>query len=302
MTVLSLPETYLDRVEQQTASLQSRFDTDWRIHTDEQHAAVLELKQRIGAVNWKEEGYASPDNQRDLSINFHWGHNHLFAEDLEFSGRMRSRHVLLLAELMEGFSLSRSSFASRSVLDIGCWTGGTSLMLRSAGAGRIHAIEEVKQYAVAAQDMMSGVFGLDDIAVSHQSLFDLEMKGFDLAYYPGVIYHVSDPVLSLRLIYNALNEGGVCLVESAGIQSDESVCEFHGNRVFHQADKGGKLSRGGWNWFIPSALCLERWMIEAGFDNVRTFRSPVKGRVYGYGERRGFVEITRAGFARRDVP
>lgn len=263
---------------------------------------VLGLKRRIGSVDWKEEGYASAENQRDLSIKFHWGHNHAFAEDLEFSGRMRNRHVLLLAEFMEGFGLTEASFANRSVLDIGCWTGGTSLMLRSIGAGRIHANEEVKKYAVAAHDMMSGVFGCNDIDVRHQSLFDLDLSGFDLAYYPGVIYHVSDPVLSLRMIYNALNDGRVCLVESAGIQSDESVCEFRGNRVFLPNDQAGSLSRGGWNWFIPSALCLSRWMIEAGFENVRTFRSPIKGRVYGYGERRGFVEITRAGFARQDVP
>lgn len=139
--------------------------------------------------------------------------------------------------------------------------------------------------------------------VSHTSLFDLELKGFDLAYYPGVIYHVSDPVLSLRMIYNALNEGGTVLVESAGIESDRSVCEFRGNRVLHGPDQQGDFSRGGWNWFIPSATCLARWMIEAGFDKVRTFRSPRRGgRVFGYGERHGFVEITRAGFARRDVP
>lgn len=101
---------------------------------------------------------------------------------------------------------------------------------------------------------------------------------------------------------NALHDGGVCLVESAGIESDESVCEFCGNRVFHPSDHAGSLSFGGRRWFIPSAHCLSRWMIEAGFENVRTFRLPIKCRVYGYGARRGFVGITRAGFVRRAVP
>lgn len=66
MTAFCLPETCLDTADRQAAELQSRIASDWRIHTERQRAVLLELKQRIGAVNWREEGYPSLNNQRDM--------------------------------------------------------------------------------------------------------------------------------------------------------------------------------------------------------------------------------------------
>src|SRR5262245_31963855 len=41
-------------------------------------AFVAHLKNKIGSIDAASEGYADESRQRDLSIKFHWGHNHDF--------------------------------------------------------------------------------------------------------------------------------------------------------------------------------------------------------------------------------
>src|SRR6266480_563681 len=45
------------------------------------------------------EGYRDPGRQRDLSIRFHWGHDHDFGS-FALAGRMGERHVAILATFM----------------------------------------------------------------------------------------------------------------------------------------------------------------------------------------------------------
>lgn len=82
------------------------------------------------------------------------------------------------------------------------------------------------------------------------------------------------------------------LIESAGINIEEPFCRFDGSHFYHSGDKE-RLNRGGWNWFIPSALALGRMMKEAGFDEIKTLWH--SGRVYGYAKKNSQVGICKAG-------
>lgn len=303
MSQIKLSNSNADEVAQLTEALRRRFDEAWRV--PERNLPIAHaLRDRIGEIDLESEGYDSSENQRDLSVKFEWGHDHQICDDLHLKGRMRDRHLSLLAEFSTGFGLPEAFFKDRTVLDVGVWTGGTSLALATLGAKQIHGIEEVNKYADAARRLINDALLLDNIEISGVSLFDIndDLGVFDLIYYPGVIYHVSDPVLSLRLLFNRLEDDGHVLVESYGIDSPRSICEYRGNRLQAQAGSASGLNRGGWNWFVPSALCLERWMLEAGFDEVKTYFSPVRPRVFGFGKRTRWRPITRAGFARSDVP
>lgn len=300
LQVIHPDESYADRVAARAAVLQALYDRHAQIDTPAQRATAERLLAQIGTEDWQVEGYASPENQRDLSIKFHWGHDHRFAEDLTVKGRMQDRHVTLAAQFLEGFELSEDSFRGRETLDIGCWTGGTTLMLKALGAGPVTALDEVRKYARTAGALLSEVYGHTDVTAMDRSLYLLEEGSFDLVYMPGVIYHLSDPVLGLRKLFNRLRDGGEILVESAGIESDESICYFKGNRR-QPGGSAERRNRSGWAWFWPSAACLADWLNEAGFTEIRSFRSPVDGRIYGYGKRSAFKEITRAGLSVPDV-
>ena len=258
----------------------------------------------LESVDYLQEGFSESQikYQRDLSIKFHWGHTHDFG-DFRLEGRMRDRHLYLMADFCSYFSLSPRDFRNKCVLDVGCWTGGTTLLLLGLGANVV-AIEEVRKYAHAAQFLVDS-FGLGEHGkVLSSSIYDLPKHDlfdrFHVVYVPGVVYHLSDPVLALRHLYNTLKMGGVILVESAGFDSEESVCQFRGSRIHHAGSKRD-LSRAGWNWFSPSWSALKAMMVDAGFDDVEAFYSRNRERVYAIGHKLNQHDICRAGLSVPDV-
>lgn len=258
------------------------------------------INSQIGSVDSHSEGYSPEEleQQRDLSVKFHWGHNHDFG-DFSVTGRMGDRHIDLLANFMTLFPVSIEDFENKDVLDVGCWTGGTTLLLASLKA-HVSAIEEVKKYANMAS-FLAKAFGIDDkVTVKPISLYDCNSEDFhdrfDLVYFPGVIYHLSDPLLALRILFNALKTGGIILVESAGIDTDEPFCRFEGSLIYAWGTREN-LDRGGWNWFFPSPSALYRMMREAGFDEVETLWHRETERLFGFGRKTRHVGMCKAGLS-----
>jgi SAM-dependent methyltransferase len=259
-----------------------------------------QIQARIGAIDARSEGYADGEleRQRDLSIKFCWGHTHDFG-DFKLEGRMRDRHIALLANFVQLFPVSLGDFASKDVLDVGCWTGGTTLLLAALGA-RVHAIEEVRKYAETTA-FLARCFGVDDrVHVDAASLYACDAPAyyerFDVAYFPGVLYHLSDPLVGLRILFNSLKDGGIILVESEGINHLMPFCQFEGSQI-HLCGSKEELNRGGWNWFLPSPAALARMLREAGFEQVEALWHAETGRVYGYGRRLAHTGICRAGLS-----
>jgi 2-polyprenyl-3-methyl-5-hydroxy-6-metoxy-1,4-benzoquinol methylase len=261
---------------------------------------VQYIQSQIGKIDEQSEGYSKKelDRQRDLSIKFHWGHNHDFGE-FSLEGKMGDRHIELLANFTTLFEVSLKDFEKKDVFDIGCWTGGTTLLLASLGS-KVYAIEEVNKYADVAT-FLAESFGVEDrVTVNTMSLYDCNSKEFherfDIVYFPGVIYHLSDPLIALRILFNSLRLNGIILVESAGINQVEPLCRFAGSLIHGKGTKE-RLDRSGWNWFVPSPSALFRMMREAGFEENKTLWHHATKRVYGYGRKVSQVAICKAGLS-----
>lgn len=256
--------------------------------------------ERIGRFDAVSEGYLEDDRQRDLSVTFHWGHDHPLDGETVIPGRMGRRHVAILARFMDAFGLERDLSGLR-VLDIGAWTGGMSLILAALGA-RVVALEEVRKYADTV-NFLSELYGLRGrLACVPESLYDFLPKhadAFDLIIYSGVIYHVTDPGLSLRLAFSALKDGGRCFVETAGHAAEESVCLYEGHAV-HHSGTAEERNRGGWNYYIPSPSCLARWAADAGFQEVNV-GPVVDDRIHARLTRTAFTDFLRAGVSNTRV-
>ena len=57
---------------------------------------------------------------------------------------MGDRHLVLLARYMDDFGAFPRDLSGKRVLDIGCWSGGTSLLFSALGA-EVVAVEEVRK-------------------------------------------------------------------------------------------------------------------------------------------------------------
>jgi 2-polyprenyl-3-methyl-5-hydroxy-6-metoxy-1,4-benzoquinol methylase len=258
----------------------------------------------IGCEDPAIENFAADEipRQRDLSVKFHWGHNHDFG-NFTLKGRMAERHVDVMARFMALFPVSPSDFQNTNVLDVGCWTGGTTLLL-STLSQKVHALEEVRKYADMAQ-FLAKSFGLQDrVSIEAKSIYECNDPAFydrfQVVYFPGVIYHLSDPVLALRILFNALKPGGLILVESAGIPGDEPICEFQGTFTYTSGSAEQK-NRGGWNWFIPTPVTLDRMLREAGFEEMQCCYATDVKRVYGFARKLRQNPICRAGLSVRSI-
>jgi len=249
--------------------------------------------------DYEGEGWKSPEKQRDLSIRFHWGHNHDFG-DFALVGAQGNRHLELIAMFIDKFGCLPVDLSGYTVLDVGCWTGGTSLLLAAMGA-HVVAIEEVKKY-VRCLTYLKRVFDVRCLEPKDMSLYDCTsaefQDSFDFVLFAGVLYHVTDPILALRIIFNCLKDGGKCLLETAVISSDHPILSYQGPSLV--TGNEDDLSRRGWNWFIPSPKTLNQMLLDVGYVNVRV-HEPINGRCFAVATREGHVDMLRAGLSVRTI-
>lgn len=183
------------------------------------------IRSKLGKVDRAVENYQDSTKQRDYSLKYYWGHDHDFGE-WKLSGVMEDRHIKIIAYLVRDFGLPLD-LSGKKVLDIGVWTGGTSLLLAAMGA-KVTAYEEVKKYSHTV-NYLAHAFAIDNLECIQESLYNVtHCDEFDYILYLGVIYHVTDPILSLRILYNSLKDNGDIFVETYGSKGDSATCVVHG--------------------------------------------------------------------------
>ena len=218
---------------------------------------------------------------------FLWGHDHEFGFDLRRPGAMGARHLEITAESVH-LGLLPFDLAGRKVLNIGCWTGGDFQVLCGLGA-EVTAVEEHPVSARAAV-RLAELTGCGAKVERHSLYRDREdWRGrFDVIYCAGVVYHVTDPLLFLRICFAYLKPGGHLILETKAESGEASRCSYAGTR------------EKGWNWYAPTRDALGRWLVDAGFpaEEIRLHWRPI-GRLLA-----GAVKLTPtalpdgAGFSR----
>jgi 2-polyprenyl-3-methyl-5-hydroxy-6-metoxy-1,4-benzoquinol methylase len=227
---------------------------------------------------------ASSKTFRDFFV---WGHNHDFGHGFTRSGAMGDRHLEITSELIS-LGMMPGDLSGKRVLDIGCWSGGDLLILAGLGA-QVEAIEEHPLAAATAQQL-SQLVGCDVPIHSFSAYKDRPewKQTFDLVYCCGVIYHVTDPLLLLRICFAYLKPGGRLVIETKMQEGAGPNCSYSG------------IVEMGWNWYAPTYETMGRWMVDAGFEaeQVQVHRRPI-GRLLASGVKTGPVALPEtAGFSR----
>lgn len=290
-----------NKIRNRNKVIERKFNRFCNIENPIKIIKVKKLLENKDKINFEIENYTTKENQRDLSIKFHWGHDHIFNKNIKIKGKMGLRHLELINQFLTYFRLDENYFNKKRTLDVGCWTGGTSLALLLMGAKFVTGLEEVKKYSQSSIELINDIYEIKNFEGICKSVYEFTcIEKYDLIYVPGVIYHVSDPVVFLRKLFLALNLNSDILIETAGIFRIGSYSRFDGNyltTVGSQKD----LNRSGWNHYIPSSKCLYRWMQEAGFENIEIFYNHSSNRIFAKGTKIKDKQITLAGLSNRNL-
>lgn len=230
---------------------------------------------------------ASSQAFRDFFV---WGHTYDWGHGCARTGAMGPRHIEIGTESVEHGFLPKDLRGKR-VLDIGCWSGGDLLLLRGLGA-EVEAIEEHRRSADSARALCELLEIPATLSTASVYADRPEWKHrFDIIYCSGVIYHVTDPVLFLRICFAYLKVGGRLIVETkahTGTAEGTGLCGY-----------SGTLEKG-WNWFAPNWEALGRWLTDAGFEQrqVQLYQR-FNRRLLACGVKTGTVPMVEtAGFSR----
>lgn len=248
------------------------------LKTDAGHFRSRIEDYKVGRLDIPER-YRDAANQNLHMVKFHWGHDHDFGAWQE-PGLMGTRHLWMLSRMFDHFGVRNDAIAGKRILDVGSWTGGVSLALAQMGAD-VDAIDEINKY-VSCLNFLSESFGMQGrLRAHHQSLYEMPSdwnNRFDTVCFFGVVYHLSDPIVGLRRLYNIMKPGGTLLLETMAIDTDRQVFEYEG--------PGKRNGQFGWNWFVPSPTALRQMLIDTGFKDVQVGNG-LDGRVTQEGDPMG---------------
>lgn len=143
------------------------------------------------------------------------------------------------------------------VADIGCFSGGLSLLLAHRGAEIVYAVDEIPEHLAQCR-FLARTFDVDVIRPLLRSAYrlheDIEPRSLDLILMPGVLYHMSDMLVGLYAMRELLKPGCSLLIQSSGVDDfDHSYANF------------GRFVAG--RWWQPTGLCLQDMFELMGYSN-----------------------------------
>jgi len=219
-----------------------------------------------------------------------WGHNIDLGHGLFVEGEMKWRHITILRRFLE-YGTIPTNLADVCILDIGAWTGGEALLLAALGA-RVDVYEESPIYRETIE-YLADQFRLP-VRVAGSSMYVLaqrESLNYDYVYLTGILSHLSDIVVALRIAFNHLANGGLALIETQTSYSPTGEDEFWGP------------SREGWVWFNPSRLTILEALKTVGFRNVRIVDFGANRRFQLSAQRIEWLSMPiRSGLSIPDIP
>lgn len=226
-----------------------------------------------------------------------WFHSYDFGDGVTVSG-----HKSLDTLRREWGRLVLPELAGKSVLDINTWDGWFALEAERHGARRVVGLDaymwsvDMAEHARYYQEHkaagtipkpyhempyfrpqeLPGKIGFDtarriqgsavEELVGDFATMDLAaLRGqFDVVLFLGTLYHMADPIGSLRRLYEVTAPGGLAVIETQAMAIDGlehvPLCENYGPLHSLNADSS--------NWWSPNALALRQMLLAVGFESV----------------------------------
>jgi tRNA (mo5U34)-methyltransferase len=219
-------------------------------------------------------------------------------------------------------SLHLPDLRGKTVLDVGAYDGYYSFASERLGAGRVVALDrfvwatdlpkaiaywrECKERGVAPlqveetpmwqPDRLPGKRAFDtahaalgskvEVVVDDFMTMDIATLGrFDVTLFMGVLYHMKDPLESLRRLAQVTGELAVIETHAVAIPGyeDREMCEFYSS---------SQLNGDSTNWWGPNLQALKGMCRAAGFSRVEVVSTGSSGTAVDRVRRAGEVALS----------
>jgi SAM-dependent methyltransferase len=148
--------------------------------------------------------------------------------------------------------------SGRVVADVGCFTGGVASLLAGRGAERVYAVDELEAHVDQCL-LVAKTFGLDAVEPVRASLYGMNHHvppgTVDVIFAGGLLYHLSDMLVGLLELREALQDGGTLILETNAVEDWERSYANYGRYV-------------GGMWWQPTALAIQDMLEAAGFSKI----------------------------------
>ncbi|UNU73820.1 tRNA 5-methoxyuridine(34)/uridine 5-oxyacetic acid(34) synthase CmoB [Moraxella nasovis] len=147
----------------------------------------------------------------------------------------------------------------KTVLDVGGGSGYHGFRMIGAGADTVVVIDPscLFYHQFMAVKHFVGEVNVHYIPVPLEALPASAV--FDVVFSMGVLYHRASPFEHFEQVKTQLKKGGEFVLETLVIDGDE-------NTVLVPSDRYAMMNNV---YFLPSIKALEKWLIKAGFTDVR---------------------------------
>lgn len=187
------------------------------------------------------------------AAQYGWGHTIDFGP-FSKEGLLKDSY-LSIAGGFDTYGWWPASLDGLRVADVGCFTGGISLLMAERGAEVVYAVDEIPEHLDQCA-FVASTFAIKSIRPVLRSVYRLQdeiaPKSLDYIVLAGVLYHLSDMLVGLYLLRELLKPGGVLLIESNGVDDFE-----------HSYANFGRFYGG--MWWQPTGLCIQDMCAFMGF-------------------------------------
>ena len=215
----------------------------------------------------------------EKATQYGWGHTIDFGP-FQKSGILGTGY-LQIAALLDSWAWWPMSLDGYSVADIGCFTGGLTLLMAARQPKVVYAIDEIAEHIDQCK-FLCDVFGVPNVTHVQTSLYrvcdHIEENSLDIVLMSGVLYHPSDMLTGLLILRNIMKPGGLLIIESDAVNDErQSYANF------------GRFYAG--MWWQPSSLCVK---------DICQFMGFARPEIRFYKESRLLARTTR--LENKDIP
>jgi 2-polyprenyl-3-methyl-5-hydroxy-6-metoxy-1,4-benzoquinol methylase len=214
-------------------------------------AAILTLPTELSAEELTAE----------LKKHEPWGHRIDFTNGVstsQFQRRTPFAEHLLGKFLSAAKEIPFDQLRGGRLLDIGCNSGHNSIYAAVQYGLRPTGID-VTQRHMEVSSFLSGLAGIDAEFLLADAETFVRPATFDVVLHFGTLYHLPNPMLSLKSTYDNLKPGGYLALETQTYEdpSDPNACAYI-----------NMLNNDPTNFWALSEHVLGRYLEHLGFENV----------------------------------